>query len=271
MSEEYLLSAYLAGLRLDTQMHVRMFTLQSIRQCLVLGRLYKKAHPKREIRNNWSSTKPQGNNFRQKTTTEVTKEEVVKQKEPKGRLKPFLSQAEMAERRAKGLCYYCDEKFSPEHFQVHKKTQLYSMDLEDEELGSDDEFETDDEARNKGKEVAHISINAISSINDYTTMKVKGKHGKKNLYVLIDSGSTHNFVDRKVAELMGCKIQEAGRAKVSVADGTTIAVCGRINNFQWTFRGHQFVADFMVIPLVGHDVVLGVQWLARLGPITWDF
>lgn len=27
----------------------------------------------------------------------------------------------------------------------------------------------------------------------------------------------------------------------------------------------------MVIPLGGHDVVLGVQWLAKLGPITWDF
>ena len=27
----------------------------------------------------------------------------------------------------------------------------------------------------------------------------------------------------------------------------------------------------MVIPLGGHDAVLGVQWLAKLGPITWDF
>lgn len=40
MSEEYLLSAYLAGLRMDTQMHVRMFNPQSTRQCLVLGSLY---------------------------------------------------------------------------------------------------------------------------------------------------------------------------------------------------------------------------------------
>lgn len=27
----------------------------------------------------------------------------------------------------------------------------------------------------------------------------------------------------------------------------------------------------MVIPLGCHDVVLGVQWLAQLGSITWDF
>lgn len=48
-------------------------------------------------------------------------------------------------------------------------------------------------------------------------------------------------------------------------------MCGRIDKVKWSFRGHQFEADFMVIPLGGHDVVLGVQWLSRLGPITWDF
>lgn len=47
LSEEYLLSAYLAGLRLETQMHVRMFRPQNTRQCLVLGCLYKKAHPRK--------------------------------------------------------------------------------------------------------------------------------------------------------------------------------------------------------------------------------
>lgn len=58
MSEEYLLSAYLAGLRLDTQMHVRMFHPTSTRECLVLGRLYERAHPRRETKSNWSQHKP---------------------------------------------------------------------------------------------------------------------------------------------------------------------------------------------------------------------
>lgn len=57
MSEEYLLSAYLAGLRLDTQMHIRMFSPQSTRQCLVLGRLYEKAHPKKAVSNSWNGNK----------------------------------------------------------------------------------------------------------------------------------------------------------------------------------------------------------------------
>jgi len=47
LSREYLVSVYLAGLRVDTQMHVRMFQPQTVRQCFRLARLYEKAHPKK--------------------------------------------------------------------------------------------------------------------------------------------------------------------------------------------------------------------------------
>lgn len=36
-------------------------------------------------------------------------------------------------------------------------------------------------------------------------------------------------------------------------------------------QGCQFETSFYVLPLGGCDVVLGVQWLATLGPIMWDF
>lgn len=119
MSEEYLLSAYLAGLRLDTQMHVRMFSPQSTRQCLVLGRLYEKAHPRKESKASWVPQRSQSNHNPQRGFIAQPKEEGSKHKEANGKLKPFLSQAEMSERRAKGLCYYCDEKYTPDHYMKH--------------------------------------------------------------------------------------------------------------------------------------------------------
>lgn len=36
----------LAGLRTDTQMHVKMFEPKTVRDCLRLGMYYEKAHPK---------------------------------------------------------------------------------------------------------------------------------------------------------------------------------------------------------------------------------
>ena len=83
LSESYLVSAYLAGLNNDTQMHVRMFHPTSTRECLVLGRLYEKAHPKKEVRNIWNQAKPQYN--QQKGVIAVRREEGVRVK------KNFLS------------------------------------------------------------------------------------------------------------------------------------------------------------------------------------
>lgn len=45
LSESYLVSAYLAGLNTDTQMHIRMFQPKSVHECLFLGRLYETANP----------------------------------------------------------------------------------------------------------------------------------------------------------------------------------------------------------------------------------
>lgn len=47
LSEAYLVNAYLVGLRVDTQMHIRMFQPQKVRQCLSLGRLYETTHPRK--------------------------------------------------------------------------------------------------------------------------------------------------------------------------------------------------------------------------------
>lgn len=52
---------------------------------------------------------------------------------------PFSSKEEMARRRAEGLCYFCDEKHTPGHYLKHKKTQLFSMEIDDGETKEESE------------------------------------------------------------------------------------------------------------------------------------
>lgn len=271
MSEEYLISAYLAGLRLDMQMHIRMFQPQTTRQSLVLGRLYEMAHPRKSTSSGWSNQKHQLRNNQQKGLLPAKKEEEATTKETVGKLGPFLFQAEMRERRAKGLCYYCDEKFSPEYQLKHRKTQLYAMEVE--EVHEEEEWENGGSGKTEvvKREIAQISLNAVVGSTDYTTMRVRGTRGNKTLYILLDSGSTHNFIDTTIVERLGCKIEPVGRKQVAVEDGNKIGVCGKVSNLHWNFLNYEFRADFMVIPLGCHDIVLRVQWLSTLGPITWDF
>ena len=263
LNEEYLVSTYLAGLRLETQMHVRMFDPQSIRQCLVLGRLYEKAHPPHK--------QPYGGTY----TKQVPKKEF---KEPTQQLTPYdqrmpprklLSQAELSERRAKGLCFQCDEKYTPDHYLKHKKTQIYILEVEDDVEESDMDISTEQplvvhEENNRPQ----ASVSAVSGVADYTTMKVRGYHEKRVIFLLLDTGSTHNFMDPKTAELLGVRVTHASCSTVSVADGSQLGVQGKVDKFKWEFHGTKFQVDFMIIPLGNCDVVLGVQWLVTLGDIT---
>lgn len=41
--------------------------------------------------------------------------------------------------------------------------------------------------------------------------------------------------------------------------------------FKWEMQGVEFQADMRVLQLKGCDMVLGIQWLATLGPVKWDF
>lgn len=273
MSESYLVSAYLAGLNTDTQMHIRMFQPKSVRECLVLGRLYETAHP----RKNTSSWKTNNNTNTAKgllpkpyELKKVDEGGVVKANEVIGQPKKFLSQEEMSDRRSKGLCYYCDEKYTPGHYLKHKKTQLYTLEVDDnEEFYETEEGGTQEDME---RDVAHISVSAVAGITEnYRTMKVRGIHNKRVLYILIDSGSTHNFMDPEIAKKLNCDIQPPKMKKVAVADGGKLTVQGRVDQFQWTFQNSTFQQDMMLIPLGNCDVVLGVQWLSLLGPITWDF
>jgi len=265
-------SVYLAGLRTDTQMHVRMFQPQSIRHCLFLGKTYERAHPKKPIVSNRSSRPTQAGGYSQNSKD---KEGKFDQSSSRGGFKPVsqqpkkMSQQEMSERRAKGLCYFCDEKYTPEHYLVHRKTQLFRMEV-DEEFEDASEVLLEDEDQDP-RHMPQISVNAVAGISDYKTMLVRGTYDKKVIFILIDSGSTHNFLDARMAKKLGYQVETAGLSRVSVADGRKLKVEGKIRDFEWKLQSTKFQSDILLIPLQGVDMVLGVQWLETLGPISWEF
>ncbi|XP_074303743.1 uncharacterized protein LOC141638224 [Silene latifolia] len=175
---------------------------------------------------------------------------------------------EMDDRKAKGLCMYCGDPYTPGHHLIHKKPTLFWIETDDQE-DSQDDFESLDEE--EGLSVACISANAITGSTNFQTMRVTGFHNKRPLQILIDSGSTHNFVDEGTATKLGCKIEEITPKAVKVADGKQILVKQICKGFSWKLQNTTFTSDLMVLPLGCCDIVLGVQWLSSLGPIVWDF
>ena len=89
--------------------------------------------------------------------------------------------------------------------------------------------------------------------------------------MLIDSGSTHNFIHCKVAKELNCFLYPTPKYQVIVANGGTINCSRKSHNIKLTMGGYVLNSPMLSIPMGGADVVLGVQWLQSLGTIAFNF
>lgn len=103
------------------------------------------------------------------------------------------------ERQDKGLCYNCDDKYSPGH--RCKMQRLYLLDDSgtEDECGSQEIESTQEEVENlnesETEETPEISLHAMAGTTSPQTMRLRGHLGRQPVVILIDSGSTHNFID----------------------------------------------------------------------------
>ena len=96
-------------------------------------------------------------------------------------------------------------------------------------------------------------------------MKIKGHINNNNVTVLIDSGSTHNFVNVNLAKIFNLFIRPVPNMKVMVVDGKKIDNVGKCHKVKLQMQEYNLESDFLAVPLGGIDVVLGIQWLQTLG------
>ena len=82
-----------------------------------------------------------------------------------------------------------------------------------------------------------ISCNALAGISTPQTLNIEGYIKNKKLIVLIDSGSTHNFIHYKLAKALNCFVYRALEFQVMIADGGTINCSGKCNKINLTVGG----------------------------------
>ncbi|XP_021859476.2 uncharacterized protein [Spinacia oleracea] len=173
------------------------------------------------------------------------------------------------EKIAKGLCYYCDSPYDRNHKCQFREPQLFTVEIpgEIEELSDVEELDVGEKDANEPQ----ISMSALSGSQGFSTMRVRGLVKGKSIQILIDSGSTHNFVDLNVAQKLGCVVEKIPPQAITVADGNHLACQHICKGFSWTMQDIVFETDVLLIPLGSCDMVLGIQWLSLLGAISWDF
>ena len=103
-------------------------------------------------------------------------------------------------------------------------------------------------------------------------MQVQLSINGRDFIALLDSGSTHNFIDLDTTvDLNLQRTSTPNSPKVAVANGDQISNVGIYNNLSVQIDTEPFIIDCYSIKLGGYDFVLGVNLLSSLVPIIWDF
>ncbi|XP_059278046.1 uncharacterized protein LOC132032441 [Lycium ferocissimum] len=95
------------------------------------------------------------------------------------RKKKWLTLAELDEKRANGLCYFCDEMFVPGH-NCKAKRHLFSIELEEGGVVALDDVKLDEILLDEEETVIDpvencaISLQALNGTNGYRTLRVRG-------------------------------------------------------------------------------------------------
>lgn len=146
-------------------------------------------------------------------------------------------------RRANGLCYGCGEKYVPGHAckpPTAPAAQLKAAELVDpHELISDAVL--DALVDNYQEECATISDTVLSGASHLKTIQLRALIGNQVVLILIDSGSTHTFVDQALLDRVSVPAQKMQKPmQVKVANEGLVDCTKFVPKLTWWIQGHSF-------------------------------
>jgi hypothetical protein len=254
LSIPHQLGCFVSGLKGNLRTEVQAMKPSTLTEAIGLARLYEAK--------NWSSKKtPIQEDRRMGFKESAPPWPSSSQNHSKSPATRRLNTAEMQDRRARGLCFNCEEKFVP----GHRCKKLFVIE------GIYDTDEEEGDPIEGGEEEPIISLHALTGTPHPQTMRVRGAVGRFGLTILMDTGSTHNFINVQVAARLGLKPTHTGNMRVIVANGEKLECTGVCAGIILWIQGEPFKIDFYLLPMDVCEIVLGTQWLRMLGPIWWDF
>jgi len=183
----------------------------------------------------------------------------------------------MLERRRQGLCYNCDEQYVRGHV-CPRVFYLESSDYIDDDVftaaeDAGDAAAEDPTAPPEGAtaNALVVSVYALAGIRTYHTMLLPVTINGEHLLALLDTGSTHTFLQITVMRRLGIVPHGGNNLRVTVANGERLPCEGIARDLPILIGGESFPVTCVGLALGCFDFILGVDFLGALGPLLWDF
>lgn len=117
----------------------------------------------------------------------------------------------------------------------------------------------------------HLSFNALKGSQSKGTLRFLGSIQGVEIQILLDGGSSDNFLQPRVAQCLKLPVQPAPGFQVMVGNGHNLIAEGFIDNLKVHIQGHTLHLPVYLLLITGADLVLGAPWLATLGPHIADY
>ncbi|XP_047331390.1 uncharacterized protein LOC124934951 [Impatiens glandulifera] len=180
-----------------------------------------------------------------------------------------INWALIKEKKQKGLCFKCDKKYTRGHVCTNHSQMFVIEGLDDEleEKLRNEEVSDEEVVAEEGE----LSVQTLNGTTNNSTLKILGQLKKRKISILIDSGSTHSFIDEGTARQLGCDLKETNPLTVTIADGGILHSRHSIPNLTWKMQDYEFSLTIRTLKLGGCDMVLGVDWMKKFGPVSLDY
>lgn len=177
-----------------------------------------------------------------------------------------LTDKELQDKRARGLCFRCDEKWSIGHRCKRRELSVLLIEKEEDEgtefIGSDPPMSPTEEALTEVTIHLEVSLNSVIGLSNPRIMKLKGVLRGREVVVMIDTGATQNFILLALVEELGMQLDGNGNFGVFLGNGDTIHGKGVCKNVEIVLTGNvEITVDMLPLELGTSDIILGVQWL----------
>ena len=101
-------------------------------------------------------------------------------------------------------------------------------------------------------------------------LRVQGSILNQRVFVLIDNGATHNFIDAQLVQRRAIPIDAFEGFSVLVLGDRKMQCMHYVPSLSVTTGTYTLIDHFFVVDIQDTNVILGVQWLITLGKVTID-
>lgn len=121
------------------------------------------------------------------------------------------------------------------------------------------------------EDFGELSIHAISGADDLKCIQLKARVQDKTMIILLDSGSTHNFISSRFVQVAHLPTIPIPSKKVQVASGEWMLTTRKVPQLQWYCQGYTLMTDMIVLDMHTYDAILGYEWLKSHSPMNCDW